>query len=202
MSKNSNYSDPIGLKERQNWEVRLSGWFKKSQRRRESHAILDEQILHYLTCTDNGKQLLKNLTLSTTERYIREAESPREVLVVMNPDGWVEVFANHRVRPCFYTKAPYDGTAEVRQAAEKVLEEQLPLSLKRLHFPHATDKGPGRVGACQAIITDYLPVRNVHGVDQVFTWEACTNPWPKDERSKPSDGNPEKSERAVSSNEK
>ena len=178
MTQNSEYLERLGPDAKLMWERKLKRMFKSAVRGVDSHRLLDEQVLYYLSHMPEGRTMYHNVTLYRTEQLVAELGMPKQVIVLMHPDGWVELFGPARVQPHFYTMPEDDSTAEVRVKAEVDLDAVLPRRLKEMHYPHATSKGPGMIGACQAVVTKLEGGTR----ERAFTWEACENPWPSEAR--------------------
>ena len=129
-------------------------------------------VKKYLTSTKDGRELLMQVAHEIAPKAMPSYRSTTPVLVLMHPDGWVEMYSHKDIRPTFYTLSPFANTPQKRLHSEQLLELQLPPHLREMYYPAATSIHPGRIAAGQ------VKFRQSRG-QVTFTWINCSNPWPE-----------------------
>jgi hypothetical protein len=109
---------------------------RKMRKSPEGKVRLRNIVKKYLKTTSEGQAMVDSI-----------AESSRDpVVCVLSPDGWIDVYGDRRrSEVAFYTKMPYQGSAEARLIAEKILESQMPERHRRIMWPNASRCGPGLI---------------------------------------------------------
>lgn len=178
MSENCDSCEPTGAGDSNtcDWKQTLRKVFRTAWIQKEGRLALGEMVKTYLTKTKEGRQLVWAILHTDLRSLLPQGESRpgEDLLVVMSPDGWIEVYGHRGVRPHFYTKPPFGITVADRLKSELLLEEQLPQRLRELYWPHATGTKPGLLASCQVRLAQ-------PGGAPVFTWMICDNQWPSDD---------------------
>ncbi len=134
-----------------------------------------QTVKDWLSSTEEGGEVLREVTLNRIHDMLAEMNRPVQVLVVMHKDGWMEFYADPCVRVHVANMPPVSRGAEIE--AERALEAYLPERVEKLYYPNAMRGVPmsGRP-ASPGKVASFL----VADTDGVFRVEdADTDPWRK-----------------------
>ena len=162
--------------ERAKWRVAAEHLITSVKVHPDAEQQLHDALFCYLTTDPAARTLLRHLVGASVETIETELRESGKLLVLIHPDGWIELYGSRRLHPRFFTMPPENETAKDRIMAEAKLEEEIPYSLRSLMWPNACESGPGKLCGIRVIVVKGAG----HGTGDkyAFTFENCENSWP------------------------
>ena len=132
--------------------------------------IFEQNILRYVTETKRGKAFFRKIL---RDKYMAAEGKGQDVLILLYPDGWVEVYSHRSVRVHFYSAHPYcrpTASGVLQRKAMELFELVVPERIRRLLAPNATPRYPGMVNYRQVKLMEF-------DGKPVFQWVLGDNRW-------------------------